>query len=353
MLASAVGDALGAPNEFAPVIYNDLTRVTEMIKGGKFNLQPGQRTDDTAQMLCLADSLLVHHHANDSTEELFDPLDFMVRLVLWYCHGYNNGLSGYQGEDGRCSFGLGGNTNSAMLQFLLDGSPITTAGTVNTSGNGSIMRLAPVAVMFWRDAGEAMDVAKQQSFATHQGVEAAECARLLTFVCSQAIAGKWTVDATQGGGSETIVQRFLREVCGRFATTCLSVLALAKGQQETTDAGQGRRKWTWRDPDFQYSPVRDGEDDTYRGSYAMEGMVMALHCVYTTTTLADALLKAVNIGGDADSVGSICGQIAGAVYGLGAIPRAWIKAIQVWDNGGDIALTASLLYNAREVGTLP
>jgi len=79
---------------------------------------------------------------------------------------------------------------------------------------------------------------------------------------------------------------------------------------------------------------------------------MALHVISTTSCFRDALIKIVNIRGDADSVGSVVGQIAGALYGIGGdkgIPLDWIKTVQRWDNGGEIALKAHKLFYGRTV----
>lgn len=76
----------------------------------------------------------------------------------------------------------------------------------------------------------------------------------------------------------------------------------------------------------------------------MDATSMALHCVYSTTNARDAILKAVNLCGDSDSVGSVAGQIAGSAYGFSTIPQNWIKPILQWDNG-DLALRAYRLFN--------
>ena len=56
-------------------------------------------------------------------------------------------------------------------------------------------------------------------------------------------------------------------------------------------------------------------------------MEAAIWAVDTTTSFADALLKAVNLGDDADSVGAVTGQLAGARYGYGAIPEEWLAKL--------------------------
>lgn len=48
----------------------------------------------------------------------------------------------------------------------------------------------------------------------------------------------------------------------------------------------------------------------------MDALAMALHIVTYTSSFKEAILKAVNLGGDADTVGAITGMIAGAYYGF-------------------------------------
>jgi hypothetical protein len=91
----------------------------------------------------------------------------------------------------------------------------------------------------------------------------------------------------------------------------------------------------------------------YIGSYAMDGLAMALHCVYSTRSFQAAVLKAVNLQGDADSVGSVTGQLAGAIYGVAGIPRDWLETVQQWDRHGDIALKAHKLMHRDWVPMTP
>ena len=54
--------------------------------------------------------------------------------------------------------------------------------------------------------------------------------------------------------------------------------------------------------------------------------------MWTTKSFEEATLKVINLRGDADTVGSITGQIAGAFYGFNRIPKSWIRAVSQWDN---------------------
>ncbi|MDR1895539.1 MAG: ADP-ribosylglycohydrolase family protein [Prevotellaceae bacterium] len=96
--------------------------------------------------------------------------------------------------------------------------------------------------------------------------------------------------------------------------------------------------------DGNYSPFRAETNPGYIGSYAMDATAMALHCVWTTNSAKDAVLKAVNMCGDADSVGAVTGQIAGAAYGFSDFPKDWISTVNRWDNH-EIGLRAFRLYH--------
>ncbi len=72
---------------------------------------------------------------------------------------------------------------------------------------------------------------------------------------------------------------------------------------------------------------------------------MALHAVYTTGTGSDALARCVNLRGDADTTGAICGQIAGAFYGAASFDRAWVANVRRWGKR-EVELRAALLFDA-------
>ena len=69
---------------------------------------------------------------------------------------------------------------------------------------------------------------------------------------------------------------------------------------------------------------------------------MALHVVYHAPSLAAALSRAASLGGDADSVCSVTGQIAGAMTGVQDIPPEWLQDVLGWDD--DIVPRARALF---------
>ena len=69
---------------------------------------------------------------------------------------------------------------------------------------------------------------------------------------------------------------------------------------------------------------------------------------HTTSSLEESLLKAVNLGFDADTAGAVAGGLAGLFYGYQAIPEDWLKVLQkrewieevcTWDYQSPILVT--------------
>ncbi|MBP5543075.1 MAG: ADP-ribosylglycohydrolase family protein [Kiritimatiellae bacterium] len=96
--------------------------------------------------------------------------------------------------------------------------------------------------------------------------------------------------------------------------------------------------------DFDFTwPARDMLADCadFNSGWCVSTVESALWALNTTGTFEDALIAAVNLGGDADSIGAVCGQLAGAKYGLSAIPERWLHAIK--DHGRVDALFQKFL----------
>jgi len=218
-----------------------------------------------------------------------------------------------------------------MREFQDHQIPYTNAGNSETSGNGSIMRNSPIPMFFASDINLALQMAANQSKTTHQGIEAAECCRLLTYFNVQAING--------------LPKEAIFDSLKSFPTNSYSVYKLAISEHEENEPIN--RNWNWKDPDFKYSPERANKQPGYVGSYAMDAMSMALHIIYTTDNFKSALLKSANLRGDSDSVSAVVGQMAGALYGAQSIPKDWIESILQWDPKGTIMLRAYKLSHRK------
>merc|ERR1719329_2020399 len=100
------------------------------------------------------------------------------------------------------------------------------------------------------------------------------------------------------------------------------------------------RCWRWREEflDIQGTLLARGQSYNgypvsagYFGAYALDGLALALWSVYHTRSFDEAVVKSVNLFGDADSHGSITGQIAGALYGYQSINPQFRDWVARWD----------------------
>src|SRR5580700_5935523 len=135
LIGLAIGDAVGTTLEFKQ--RDTYEPLRDMDGGGPFHLNPGEWTDDTSMALCLADSLI-------ETNGQFNPADLMHRFVRWRENGENS-------VNSRGCFDIGIITNAALNRWLRDKDPYAGSVDPGSAGNGSLMRLAPVAIRFWNN----------------------------------------------------------------------------------------------------------------------------------------------------------------------------------------------------------
>ena len=288
LLGLAIGDAVGATVEFRP--RGSFLPVTGLQGGGAFRLRPGQWTDDTAMALCLAESLL--------TDASCDPRDLMDRFARWVEDGHNS-------STGRC-FGIGRVTLGAIGRYRRTGEPLSGDTGAKTASNGSVMRLAPVAIRWSHDACHAEAVARLQSRTTHGAAEAVDGCALLARIL---------VTTIRTGDREAALAPLSDE------TWSPAIRAIAQGG--------------WR------GKPSSAIEST---GYVVHTLEAALWAVDTTASFRDAVLAAANLGHDADTVAAVTGQIAGAVYGMSGIPAPWIAQLHARDR---IVALASALHDAR------
>lgn len=147
LLGLACGDAVGTAVEFVP--RGRFAPVTEMTGGGKFRLRKGE-CDDTSMALCLAESLIERRG--------FDPLDQMQRYWRWANEGHNSCRSH--------AFGIGKTIAAALARFHKTGEPYSGATDSSASGNGSLMRLAPIPMFYAHRPADAVEYSALSSKTT-------------------------------------------------------------------------------------------------------------------------------------------------------------------------------------------
>ena len=276
LIGLACGDALGAPVEFLP--RGTFPPVETLTGGGKFQLKAGEWTDDTSMALCLASSLI--------EKQTFDPEDQMQKYLKWAEKGYLS-CKDY-------CFGMGKTIFQALLRYKKISIPYSGNSDPKSAGNGCLMRLAPVVLFYFPDQSLVIHFCGESSKTTHGAIECIDACRLFGNILFKALKG--------GTKSEILSADPFFETPGN--DLCRNILKIAKGgyksKSSTEISGSG---------------------------YVVKSLEAALWCFYSTETFKEAVLKAVNLGQDADTTAAICGQLAGTYYGIDGIPKEWIEKI--------------------------
>lgn len=274
LLGLAVGDALGAAVEFLPP--GSFEPVSGYRGGGAHRLAAGEWTDDTSMALALADSI---------AERGWDLHDQAERYVAWW-------KTGAYSVNGR-AFDIGVTTAAALRRFAAT-RDVRMSGddSPQASGNGSIMRLAPVPVacmtLFPGSNDQLVQRLIESSVTTHASSQCVSaCAYMGVVLCG-------------------LLHGLPREhVLGpEFVRTHLNGHSLDAEVEEVAH-GSYRRQ----------TPIGSG--------YVVRSLEAALWAFHDAADFREAVLRAVNLGDDADTTGAVCGQFAGAYFGESGIPAEW------------------------------
>lgn len=280
LLGLAIGDAIGSSVEF--MRPGSFTPINDMIGGGHYNLNLGEWTDDTSMALCLADSLI--------SKQGFDPYDQLTRYIKWMDEGYFSSR--------KKSFGIGRTTMQALESFKRFPKPYCGLKKSDSSGNGSLMRLAPVPLAYAKNPEYAIKMSGKSSRTTHQ-----------TVVCIQS--------------------------CEYFGG--LIVGALYNESKDFLLSTDYIKKY----PYLEKRRIIDELNNVIKGSfknknppeiestgYVIKSLESALWAFYNSESFDDGLIKVINLGNDSDTAGAIFGQLAGAYYGKENIPQKWVDLLK-------------------------
>lgn len=275
LVGLAIGDALGVTNQFLKP--GSFAPISDMIGGGSFSIQAGKWTDDTAAALCLAASLI--------EKSGFDAKDQLDRYVKWW-------RSGYMSCNKKC-YDIGGTTLAALARFTKTGDEYCGSDKPNTSGNASLVRLAPVVLFFHHTPEKALTRAVDSSRTTHANINCTDACRLLAAIMLGALEGKSKTEILSPAFSPTPGYWTKHPLCA-------AVEAIRGGSYQHKDA------------------------KAIKGNgYVVNSLEAALWAFASTDSFESGMLRAVNLGEDSISTGAVFGQLAGAYYGESAIPEGW------------------------------
>ena len=167
------------------------------------------------------------------------------------------------------AFDVGSATTAAVNNIRRHGS--LKNGSEKSQGNGSIMRFAPSWILNYGNSDRT--ILYEISDLTHDSSAVRKTIDLMADICDVHVQGKRTETAS-----------------------------IYQTREEVGNSG-----------------------------WAVSTLQAALWAFQTTDSFEDGMIAAVNLGGDADSIGAVYGQIAGLYYGYGAIPERWLAAVKDWE----------------------
>ncbi|MFN3456302.1 MAG: ADP-ribosylglycohydrolase family protein [Novosphingobium sp.] len=203
--------------------------------------------------------------------------DLLDRFLRWIYENENT-------STGQC-IGVGQNTFAVLGHYRRTGALTAPVVKGRSDGNGALMRTAPVPCRHWADPVKARAIARSQSFTTHASdLSAAACEAMAWIMCELIIGVPWQ-DAIATAAGEAWPDQIAAILAGQW-----------KGKSGDAISSSG---------------------------FVVHTFEAAIWAVGSTTSFEDALITAVNLGHDADTVGAVTGQLAGARYGIGNIPPRW------------------------------
>jgi ADP-ribosyl-[dinitrogen reductase] hydrolase len=284
LMGLCVGDALGVPVEFTSRAERVKSPVTTMLGYGTWNQPPGTWSDDSSLSFCLAECLC-RGYSLDAIANSF---------WRWYKEAYWTPRGDV--------FDIGQTTHTAIMRLKQGVVPHQAGGKVeNSNGNGSLMRILPMAY----------------------------CHR--SFTLGELLARVHDVSAITHAHARS------QMACGIYISIAVALLEGADPQTAYLQALQdiqtiySLREFLLEKPHF--GRVFSGEiakipvEEINSGGYVIDTLESSLWCLLNTSSYSEAVLKAVNLGGDADTTAAVTGGLAGIYYGVENIPQKWMNQI--------------------------
>lgn len=269
LLGLIVGDALGAP--FEGMSGDNIEFKGKMQGGGPHNISAGQWTDDSSLALCLAESLI---------KDGFDLKSQLKRYSSWFKDGYLSSKDR--------AFGIGRNTSISITDYIQEG--ILPPERERAAGNGSIMRLAPVPLYFINNYKKTIYYSAKSSRATHNNPMAVDSCKFL---------GSFIFNAIHNKNKNYLINENFKDL--ELDDRVLKTVRISNNKLTKEDIN----------PD----------------AFVLNTLQASLWSFNNSDSFKSAVIKAVNLGGDTDTIAAVTGQMAGSYYGSDNIPDKWVNRL--------------------------
>lgn len=276
-----VGDMLGVPVEFTSRSERKKDPVNEMRAYGTYHQHFGTWSDDTSLTLCLIDAL----NQGYSIEKVAGNFVAFCEEDRFTPHGE--------------VFDIGNATAVAIAKMGNGVNPVECGGIRDSdNGNGSLMRILPLAFYGRKMEEDALiKMIEDISSLTHRHKRSKLACIIYVIFAMQLLSGADKEQALK----ETV--QFVKNKC-------------------TTD---------YFDELGNYIRILNGEiisqpENMIRSTgYVVDTLEAVIWCFFQTDNYRDAVLQAINLGGDTDTIAAIVGGVAGIYYGFQSVPDQWIQ----------------------------
>ena len=284
LLGLSIGDALGVPVEFTSRAERIKSPVTSMLGYGTWDVPAGTFSDDSSLTFCLAESLCKGFSLDNIANSFW----------RWYHKGYWTA----HGE----VFDIGNTTFLAIADYKRGIPPVQAGGkSENSNGNGSLMRILPMAYCGQKWAfPELISRTHQVSCITHGHIRSQMACGIYTSIAIYLLSGDKLQSAYEKG---------LEKIKTIYS------------------ASEYVNEISHFDRVFSGEIAKLSVDEIQSSGYVIHTLEASLWCLLNSSTYAEAVLKAVNLGGDTDTTAAVTGGLAGIYYGVENIPKEWIEQI--------------------------
>lgn len=278
-----VGDALGVPVEFSTREEREQDPIKEMRAYGTYHQPFGTWSDDTSLTICLIDAINKGYS--------------IQRVAKNFVNFYEKGYFTPYGE----VFDIGNSTRDSIIKLCEGKNPIDCGGrSENNNGNGSLMRVLPIAFYGKKlNKQELVKLIDENSSLTH-GHNRSKLACVFYV--------EFAIQIIEGYEKEEALDRTITFV----NSNCMKLYSNEFRNFEKI---------------LSKKIVNVTREEIKSTGYVIDTLEAVLWTFFHADGYRDAILKAINLGGDTDTIAAIVGGIAGIYYGVNDIPKEWIQSI--------------------------
>ena len=282
ILGFCVGDALGVPVEFTSRVDRINDPVLEMRAYGTHHQPFGTWSDDTSMTLCLIESL-------KNGYDLHDIADTFCKFYFeQHWTPYNE------------VFDIGNTTANAIERMKKGMNPVECGGSQESdNGNGSLMRVLPLAFSLRKtETLQRIKIIEEVSSLTHAH-------RRSTLACVIYVEFAMSLLCQNKENAYRSTVKFIGDYCSvKYSQELVHFSRILTNELVSLD-----------------------EKSIYSSGYVVDSLESVIWAFMTTDNYKDAVFKAINLGGDTDTIGALTGGLAGLYYGVSDIPNNWIQCL--------------------------